>query len=157
MQMIKLKEILNEAKGVDAWVWVNGWKKAMSMTKSMGAWSPHLRRKDQVDPVGFTNSDILGKLPKKFTDDDTWFGYHDQAFSSAMGGRNSWHKPMMLSWGGDGKLIVKILKKAGFKKIKGGKDPKNKIQVMPVGPAPYTDASVVPDGYSTRDYPGGER
>ena len=60
---------------------------------------------------------------------------------------------MMLSWGGDGKLIVKILKKAGFKKVKGGKDTSKKIEIHPVGPKPFTDASVVPDGYSTAGYP----
>tara|TARA_B100000073_G_C23464790_1_gene464907 strand:+ start:93 stop:560 length:468 start_codon:yes stop_codon:yes gene_type:complete len=155
--MIKLKEILNEGKSVDAWVLVNGWLKAMEITKSMGAWSPHLRKRDKFDPVGYTNSDILDKLPKKFTDDDTWFAFHGQAMDSAMGGHNEWKNPMMLSWGGDGKLIVKILKKAGFKKIKGGKDTSKKIEIHPVGPKPFTDASVVPDGYSTARYPDGDR
>ena len=150
--MIKLKEMLTEGKSVDAWVLVNGWEKAMKITKSMGAWSTHLRKKDKFDPVGYDNSDILGKLPKKFTEDDTWFGFHEQAMDSAMGGYNEWARPMFLNWGGDGKLIIKILKKAGFKKVTGGKDTSKKIEIHPVGPKPFTDASVVPDGYSTHEY-----
>ncbi len=155
MQMIKLKELLTEAK-VDTWVFINGWKKAMEITKSMGVWSPHLRLKYKSNPVGYTNSDILGKLPKKFTEDDTWMAFHEQAWDSAISGNQTWGRPMMLSWGGDGKKIIKVLKKAGFKKIKGGKDPRNKIEIHPVGPKPFSDISVVPDGYSTRGYPGGD-
>lgn len=152
MQMIRLKDVLNEGKSVDGWVLVNGWEKAMDVAKSMGAWSPHMRKKYKTDPVGYTNSDILGKIPKKWAD-KTWFAFHDQAMDSAMTGHNNWSRPLMLSWDGDGKLIVKILKKAGFKKVTGGKDVTKKILIHPVGPKPYTDKSVVPDGFSTHGYP----
>jgi hypothetical protein len=152
MQMIRLKDVLNEGKSVDGWVLVNGWEKAMDVAKSMGAWSPHMRKKYKTDPVGYTNSDILGKIPKKWAD-KTWFAFHDQAMDSALTGHNNWSRPLMISWGGDGKLIVKILKKAGFKKVSGGKDETKKILIHPVGPKPYTDKSVVPDGFSTHGYP----
>ena len=152
MQMLKLKDIINEGKSVDGWVLVNGWEKAMDIVLGMGAWSPHLRKKYKTDPVGYTNSAILGKIPKKW-EDKTWFAFHDQAMDSALTGHNNWSRPLMISWGGDGKLIVKILKKAGFKKVTGGKDETKKILIHPVGPKPYTDKSVVPDGFSTHGYP----
>ena len=81
MQMIRLKDVLNEGKSVDGWVLVNGWEKAMDVAKSMGAWSPHMRKKYKTDPVGYTNSDILGKIPKKWAD-KTWHPYNNKQKSN---------------------------------------------------------------------------
>lgn len=132
--MIKLHELLNEAKLVDGWVFVDQWKKALSILKSSGGWSPHLRRKAQSDPVGYTNSDFWGKVPDKY-DDMNIFGYHEQAMDDAFIVGGDWKSSMFLIWMGDGKEIVKILKKAGFK-VKWNGSEKKKIELVPTGPKP---------------------
>jgi len=127
-RVIKLADLLSEAK-VDGMVFVDKWKKALQILKQKGGWSPQLRKGSE--PVGYTNSDFWNKVPKKW-EGKTVFGYHSQALSKAMSrGGQYWEKPMLLSWSGDGKLIIKILKKAGFKKVSGGRNENDKIEIKP--------------------------
>ena len=103
--MIKLADLIVERK-VDGMVFVNKWKKALKLLKQKGGWSPHFRKGSE--PVGYTNSDILGKIPKRF-EDKSWFAFHAQAMSRAMssGGR-FWEDEMTLSWDGDIRLLTGI-------------------------------------------------
>ena len=126
---IKLKDLLPEAK-LDGMSFVNKWKTALKVLKQKGGWSPHMRRRDLIEPVGYTNSDFWNKVPKKW-DGKTVIGYHSQALSRAMSrGGEYWEKPMMLSWSGDAKLIHKVLKSAGFKST-GGRTENDKIIIKP--------------------------
>ena len=122
-KVIKLADLLNERK-VDGMVFVDKWKKALKLLKQKGGWSPHFRKGSE--PVGYTNSDILCKIPKRY-EDKSWFAFHAQAMSSAMSrGGMYWEKPMMLSWDGDVKLLKRVLTRAGFK-VSGGRRDTEKI------------------------------
>ena len=144
--MIKLKQLITEGPLVSGWVWVNGWAKAIKLLKSSGGWSPHMRRKDIGDPVGTTNSDFNSKIPDKY-DGKNIMGFHRQAMNSAFISGGDWRKIMYLNWTGDAKAMVKILKKAGFKKVTWTKG--EKIAVHPKGTKPKDAkaAGIVPAGY----------
>ena len=131
----ELKSIM-EAK-VSAEVFVDKWAKAMKFAKSSKMWSPHMRKKDPSDHVGFTNSDFWDKVPDKY-DSMPVFGYHRQAGDNAFRS-GDWVGELGLGWGMDGdademkkvrKDIVKVLKKAGFK-VKWSVSPDKKIFLVP--------------------------
>lgn len=122
-KVIKLADLIVERK-VDGMVFVNKWKKALKLLKQKGGWSPHFRKGSE--PVGYTNSDILGKIPKRY-EDKSWFAFHGQAMSRAMSrGGQYWEDEMLLSWDGDIKLLKTVLKRAGFK-VSGGRNEREKI------------------------------
>ena len=107
------KESVNEAE-VDGSVFVKKWNKAMSLAKSAAnMWSPHLRKSSKSASIGYTNSDFWGKVPDKWNDASV-FGFHKQSASRAFRA-GYWEDDLGLTWQGNGRDIVKVLKRAGFK------------------------------------------
>ena len=107
------KESVNEAE-VDGSVFVKKWNKAMSLAKSAAnMWSPHLRKSSKSASIGYTNSDFWGKVPDKWNDASV-FGFHKQSASRAFR-EGYWEDDLGLTWQGNGRDIVKVLKRAGFK------------------------------------------
>ena len=107
------KESVNEAE-VDGSVFVKKWNKAMSLAKSAAnMWSPHLRKSSKSASIGYTNSDFWGKVPDKWNDASV-FGFHKQSASRAFI-EGYWEDDLGLTWQGNGRDIVKVLKRAGFK------------------------------------------
>tara|TARA_Y100000310_G_scaffold243812_1_gene248460 strand:+ start:4579 stop:5352 length:774 start_codon:yes stop_codon:yes gene_type:complete len=113
LKKLGLSESVNEAE-VDGSVFVKKWNKAMSLAKSTAnMWSPHLRKSSKSASIGYTNSDFWGKVPDKWNDASV-FGFHKQSASRAFR-EGYWEDDLGLTWQGNGRDIVKVLKRAGFK------------------------------------------
>jgi hypothetical protein len=123
-----IREVINEKQNppfLEGDVFKAMWEKALKYAKSAGIWSPHIAQSNKTDPVGKYNRDFWDSFRSK-GDDVVTFGYHLDSASYAF--KNGiWVKDLYLLWGtaatkddlegnlSDGKKIVKVLNKAGFK------------------------------------------
>ena len=123
-----IREVINEKRNppfLEGDVFKAMWEKALKYAKSAGIWSPHIAQSNKTDPVGKYNRDFWDSFRSK-GDDVVTFGYHSDSASYAF--KNGiWVKDLYLLWGtaatkddlegnlSDGKKIVKVLNKAGFK------------------------------------------